>query len=104
MSITSVSAAEDVCLPGIGKLADDLAAALDTGGAVRLDLSAVVGPDLSVVQLVQSARITAARRGCDFALAAPVAGPMRALLDRAGFTTALSAEDRQFWFHGETAQ
>jgi anti-anti-sigma regulatory factor len=104
MSITTVTAAGDVCLPSIGLLATELTAAFDSGEAVRLDLSAVAGPDLSVVQLIQSARASAALGGCDFTLAAPADATLTALLDRAGFLAGLSDDDRLFWFHGDIAQ
>ncbi|MBB4153216.1 hypothetical protein GGQ80_001104 [Sphingomonas jinjuensis] len=104
MSITTVTAKEDVCLPSIGALAADLRDALADGGAVQLDLSQATSPDLSVVQLVQSARVTAARNGADFTLAHPADETLRALLDRAGFLTDPIGQDFEFWFHGETAQ
>lgn len=103
MSITTVIAAGDACLPTIGLLADDLARAFDGEEAVRLDLSAVAAPDLSLLQLIESARIAARDRGHDFALAAPVDARFGALLARAGFPTASDA-DAQFWFHGDVAQ
>lgn len=102
MSITHVIAAGDLCLPTIGLLADDLTQAFAAPAPVRLDLSAVTAPDLSVVQLVESARIAARETGTDFALAAPVAAPFHALLTRAGFTPA-SDDDATFWFHGDPA-
>ncbi|MEH3124203.1 MAG: STAS domain-containing protein [Sphingomonas phyllosphaerae] len=102
MSITTVVAAGDLCLPTIGMLADDLSSAFAGGGAVRLDLSAVAAPDLSVAQLVAAARIAARDEGHDFALATPVDARFRALLVRAGFPIA-SEDDAQFWFHGDVA-
>jgi len=104
MSITTVMAAGDLCLPSIGDCCAELQAALAAGGPVRLDLSAVRAPDLSVVQLVSAARKTAAATHCDFALAAPVDAALRDLLDRAGFLTGASADDLHFWFHGELEQ
>jgi anti-anti-sigma regulatory factor len=104
MSITTVTAAEDLCLPTIGTLAADLTDALNSGAPVRLDLSAAVAPDLSVLQVVEAARATAAGAQCDFALTAPANATVAALLERAGFLTALSDDDRHFWFHGDTAQ
>lgn len=104
MSITTVTAAGDVCLPTIGFLAADLRDALTQPGAVQLDLSQATGPDLSVLQLVQSARVTAAECGADFTLTHPAGDTLRALLDRAGFLSSPSAEDIEFWFHGEIAQ
>ncbi len=103
MSITMVTAAEDLCLPTIGLLAEQLETAIAPGSAVQLDLSAVTAPDLSVIQLVQSARVTAARRDCDFALAAPAGDRLRALLDRAGFPGS-TPDHTQFWFHGDSPQ
>ncbi|MGE7206163.1 STAS domain-containing protein [Sphingomonas sp. NPDC019816] len=104
MSITMVTAAEDLCLPTIGLLADELARAIMPDAPVRLDLSAVAAPDLSVIQLVQSARVAATRCGCDFALATPAGDRLRALLDRAGFLACPTPEHTQFWFHGDCAQ
>lgn len=103
MSITMVMAGEDVCLPTIGALAEDLKTAIVPDATVRLDLSGAATPDLSVIQLIQSARVSAAAVGCDFALSAPADATLHALLTRAAFLPA-SAEDTQFWLHGETAQ
>lgn len=72
MSITMVMAGEDVCLPTIGALAEELKTAIAPDATVRLDLSGAASPDLSVIQLVQSARVSAAALGCDFALSAPL--------------------------------
>jgi hypothetical protein len=103
MSITMVMASEDVCLPTIGALAEDLKNAIAPDATVRLDLTAAASPDLSVIQLVQSARLSAAAAGCDFALSAPADATLRALLTRAAFLSA-SANDTQFWLHGDTVQ
>lgn len=103
MSITMVMAGEDVCLPTIGVLAEDLKTAIAPDAIVRLDLSGAASPDLSVIQLVQSARASAAAVGCDFALSAPADATLRALLTRAAFLPA-SADDTQFWLHGDSAQ
>lgn len=104
MSLTTVTAAGDVCLPTISLLAADLRDALAEGGAVQLDLSHATAPDLSVLQLVQSARVTATQAGVVFTLAKPADETLRALLDRAGFLTDLFDQDHEFWFHGDTAQ
>lgn len=103
MSITMVVANEDVCLPTIGALAEDLKTAIAPDATVRLDLSGVASPDLSVIQLVQAARVSAAAAGCDFALSAPADATLHALLVRAAFLPA-SVDDTQFWLHGDTTQ
>jgi hypothetical protein len=104
MSITTVMANENLCLPNIGMLADQLSIAIIPGATVRLDLSQVAAPDLSVIQLVQAARVSAEQAACDFALTAPASPPLRALLDRAAFTPATNPEHTQFWFHGDSPQ
>lgn len=104
MSITTVMANENLCLPNIGVLAEQLSTAITPGAIVRLDLSRVVAPDLSVIQLVQAARVSATKAACDFALTAPASPPLRALLDRAAFTPTTNADHTQFWFHGDSAQ
>lgn len=104
MSITMVMANENLCLPNIGVLAEQLSAAISPGATVRLDLSDVAAPDLSVIQLVQAARVSAAEVACDFALAAPVGDSFRVLLTRAAFLPADAPDALQFWFHGDTVQ
>lgn len=104
MSASNVVAAENTCLPTIALLVESLAAAFGRSGKIQLDLSEVALPDLSVLQLVQSARATAKRDGRAFALTAPADARLTALLDRAGITSGLSVEDTQFWFHGDIAQ
>jgi len=104
MSITTVMANENSCLPNIGILAEQLSTAIMPGATVRLDLSQVAAPDLSVIQLVQAARVSAAKAACDFALTAPANPPLRALLDRAAFTPTTNPEHIQFWFHGDSPQ
>jgi len=104
MSITTVMASENLCLPNIGTLAEELQAVIAPGATVRLDLSEVAAPDLSVVQLVQAARVGAAEVDCDFALAAPAGESFRALLNRAAFLPHPNPEHSQFWFHGDTDQ
>jgi hypothetical protein len=55
-------------------------------GPLTLDLSQVAAPDLSLLQLVESARAQARVGG------------------RAGFTDAMTPDDLDFWFHGDLPQ
>lgn len=104
MSITTVTAPADLCLPTIGDFADTVRTAWTPGSALCFDLSQVRAPDLSVVQLVLAARRTAAEAGVALTLATPADEGLRALLLRAGLLTHPSAEDARFWLHGETVQ
>jgi two-component system chemotaxis response regulator CheY len=99
MTIATVSAAEDLCLRTIETFYADVHAAVQDGGSVRLDLSAVTAPDLSIVQLVEVARRHAATTGGTLALAKPANPALKALLHRAGFLSAATPADIDFWFH-----
>ncbi|WP_294282636.1 STAS domain-containing protein [uncultured Sphingomonas sp.] len=73
-------------------------------GPLTLDLSQVAAPDLSLLQVVESARAQARVGGGSVRLSAPAAGPLAALLGRAGFTDAMTPDDLDFWFHGDLPQ
>ena len=56
--------------------------------------------DLSFVQLIESARRTAAEDGLDFNLGAPATGPLLQTLERGGFLAAADPGRREFWLQG----
>jgi len=80
-----------------GELAERLRAALGTAGALTLDLSDVAEADLSFVQLVESARVSAARKGVPLALARPADGAVLSVLERGGFLDPAAPERVAFW-------
>ncbi len=104
MTIATISAAEDLCLRTIEPFYVDVRTAVQDGGSVRLDLSAVTAPDLSVVQLVEVARHHATATGGTLALVKPANPPLKALLHRAGFLSSATSADIDFWFHGDADQ
>ena len=70
---------------------------------VSLDCSAVTEADLSLVQLLLSARKSAELSGKTLTLAQPVSGVLLQALSKAGFTTSpdpLTGGD-SYWFKGE---
>ena len=69
---------------------------------VVLDLGELAEADLSFVQLVHAARVHLDRAGGSLRLASPAAGPVAALLIRAGFSS--HPDDVDFWFHGVLPQ
>jgi len=81
-----------------------LLASLETGDAIELDLSAVEEADLSLPQLLTALRVSAAEAGRVVRLRSPAPAAVAALLERAGFLAAPTAQDLEFWFHGERAQ
>lgn len=78
-----------------------LCAALQENATLTVNLTGVVEPDLTIVQLIESARRYAAATGKSLALKAPASGELKSLLERGGFLT--TEERRGFWLNGESA-
>jgi anti-anti-sigma regulatory factor len=95
---------EDACLKTIGDIAGRLTDAASEHVDISLDLEEAAHIDLSVLQLIESARRHAAEGGGSVTLARPASPALAALLDRAGFLAAASPADITFWFHGELPQ
>lgn len=85
-------------------IAETICQALGTHDEVVLDVSEVKAADISLIQILESARRLAARDGRDLRLLHPVHSHLSALLERAGFIAAASPADIDFWFHGDMPQ
>lgn len=83
----------------IGSHQDALLGALVGHAAVELSLSPDAACDLSFLQLLEAARIYAGTAGRDLRLSRPADGSLLDLLQRSGFLSAMTAEDRRFWLH-----
>ncbi|GHC82934.1 STAS domain-containing protein [Novosphingobium pokkalii] len=81
-----------------------LTEAMEAHAALVLDLSDLADVDLTMVQLVETARQHAVRDSRALRLSAPANPAVTALLRRAGFLTDPSPETLDFWFHGERPQ
>lgn len=75
----------------------ELVSAFDDGGDIELHVSDDEDIDLTLVQLIESARKSADRRGRQFRLASPASGPLLEILERGGFLTGRDDDSRQFW-------
>jgi MFS superfamily sulfate permease-like transporter len=91
---TNVGVTNIADIQTIGQIHNDLKQAFERGGNIRLKLDAVTDADLTFVQLVESARRSAASEGKSFAVT-PAPDSLRELLERGGFVS--SPEDRSFW-------
>jgi ABC-type transporter Mla MlaB component len=70
---------------------------LQNNNAIVIDAGEVSDVDLSFVQLLESARRTAAHEGKHCALASPASGGLRTMLERGGFFNQPGSETRGFW-------
>jgi|EndMetStandDraft_4_1072995.scaffolds.fasta_scaffold147256_2 hypothetical protein len=68
---------------------------------IEIDADGVGECDLSLVQLIEAARIQGRAAGKEVRLMKPANDAVTATLKRAGFLENFSAEDTQFWFHKE---
>lgn len=74
-----------------------LIAALKSSDAVSINLSGIGDTDISFLQLVESARLSAAEMGKALSLAYPANDALRHDLQRGGFVA--RPADRAFWLH-----
>lgn len=70
-----------------------LLSALSESGSLMIDASGVEDADLSFVQLIESARLTAASLGKTFCLKRPLPAVLTEQLERGGFLAAAAS----FW-------
>ncbi len=81
-----------------------LCTAFAASPAVSLDLGDVTEADLSFVQLIEAARISAGLAGGRLVLSAPAAGSLHDVLTRGGFLDAEDHGRREFWLHAGADQ
>jgi hypothetical protein len=86
----------------VAELRERLLAAFGDSSSIVVKVDPDSRPDLSFVQLVESARVQARLEGKAFALASPAEGGLLSVLNRGGFLEAAGAPDLDFWLHKET--
>lgn len=78
---------------------EDILLALTENSEVAIDIADDKPVDLSLIQLVESARIYASTSGKKLTLVKPAGGQLLDTLERGGFLQNLSPEDANFWLH-----
>jgi hypothetical protein len=68
---------------------------------VVVDIETDAVPDLSILQLIEAARLYAASVGKSFRLQNPASVSVRKTLARAGLVSKDDADFNRFWFHDE---
>ncbi|PKU25000.1 STAS domain-containing protein [Telmatospirillum siberiense] len=79
---------------------DRLCKALTNGRPVVVDCAGAVNIDLSFIQLLLAARLSAMRRGLPFALKRPVGEALLSALRRDGFLSETPLPNDAFWTGG----
>jgi hypothetical protein len=86
----------------IAEIREQLLAAFGDSSSIVVRVDPESRPDLSFVQLLQSARVQAGLEGKAFALGSPAEGGLLTVLNRGGFLEAAAPQDLDFWLHKET--
>lgn len=85
----------DLTLKTMGGVHGRMVEAISGNGAVTAQIDPEATVDLTFVQLMESARRTAAEAGGELVLAEPAGGALLETLQRGGFLT--DPDRRQFW-------
>lgn len=86
------------------ELQTDILQSLELHDDVVVSVAGIEAADLGFVQLIESARLHAARNDKSLRLATPAPAPLRDLLDAAGLLAQRSPDTLAFWCHEEDAQ
>jgi hypothetical protein len=97
-SMTVVHLGKSVGLHSIADTHRTLCEALADHDRVAIDTSELQELDLSLIQLLEAARLTAADLGKHLTLTAPADGPLSEMLRRGGFLVP-NSESARFWMH-----
>ena len=91
----SLALSGDLTLRAAAEVRDSLLAALEESARVALDIDPEAAADLTLVQLIEAGRRSAAEAGGDITLQQPAAGGLLETLTRGGFLD--TPAQRQFW-------
>jgi anti-anti-sigma regulatory factor len=93
--------AGDLTIKNATDIKDRLLSRFDTHDHVILQLDDEANVDLSFLQLIESARQYATKKGGSLSLEKPANQNLKNVLQRAGFLEKIAAADKEFWFHQE---
>lgn len=97
--LTMIACRRDNGLAAAAELAERLLQALAEASDVVIDTAPVAAADISFVQVIESARLTAVAQGTALRLAAPAGPALRQVIEVAGLLWTQDPADRAFWFH-----
>ena len=77
---------------------------IKSGKSILISIPKSAEADLSLIQLLESARIRAKTAGTHIIMSSPAEGSVLSVLERGGFAQTFSPEDKKFWLHEEAIQ
>ena len=83
----------------IGQFHQELTTAVSSLSRVEIEVDDDAEFDLTLIQLIESARRTASTTECELVLTSPASGALLAMLERGGFVPKGAIESRNFWLH-----
>lgn len=96
----SLRCAGDLTIRTVSATHDALCREFQSRDEITLDLAQAGDIDLTFVQLVESARLTASRQSKKLSLSAPASGALLDVLERGGFI-GQGSSGSTFWLRGE---
>lgn len=101
---TVIQMQSTLCVRDMPQAFATLVSALDENDSITVAIPADAAVDLSLIQLLEAARLRGAELGKTLVLSTPAQGEVRRALERSGLLATANKGDLQFWLHGETAQ
>lgn len=99
MSDDSLTLPNNLTIRTISDLQTVLRSKIDESERLSLDISEDAETDLSTLQILEAANLYASSAGKSLGLLRPAEGSIRATLDRVGWLTNASTQQKQFWLH-----
>ena len=101
---SSISISDSIVIGNISGVRDLILPAFDQKNPITIDISGVGEADITLPQLIESARRSAAIEGREIRLSQPAEGAVLQLLRRGGFLDPSDPERVDFWLQGTTPQ
>lgn len=93
----SVSVSDSIVIGNISVVRNLILSAFDQNNSITIDISRVTEADITLPQLIESARQSAAIEGRDIRLSQPAEGAVLQLLRRGGFLDTSDPQRVDFW-------
>ena len=101
---STVRFSDNVNISNISCAHDIIVAAFERNKTITIEIDGLEEADLTFIQLIESARRSAAESGCSIQLGQPAQGAVLRVLQRGGFLDPDDRDRTNFWLQGATEQ